>query len=53
MRRIDVSTILCVFEFAGDDAAEAMLAASIPNTTMTKPEAFFWVVDSIDSNHVV
>jgi hypothetical protein len=51
-RRIDVSTLLCVFEFARDDAAEAMLAASIPNTTMTKPEAFFWVVDSIDSNHV-
>jgi hypothetical protein len=52
VRRIDVSTLLCVFEFARDDAAEAMLAASIPNTTMTKPEAFFWVVDSIDSNHV-
>ena len=52
VRRIDVSTLLCVFEFARDDAAEAMLAASIPNTTMTKPEAFFWVVDSVDSNHV-
>ena len=29
-----------------------MLAASIPNTTLTKAEAFYWVVDSIDSNHV-
>ena len=24
----------------------------ITNTALTKPEAFYWVVDSIDSNHV-
>lgn len=29
-----------------------MLAASIPNMTLTKPEAFYWVVDAIDLNHI-
>jgi DNA polymerase elongation subunit (family B) len=34
------------------EEAEAMLAAGIPDTTLTKPRAFYWVVDKIDSNHV-
>ena len=29
-----------------------MLAASIPDTTLTKPEAFYWTVEKMDSNHV-
>jgi hypothetical protein len=47
-----VSNFLCVFEFNDSEEAEAMLAASIPNTTVTKPDAFYWVVDAIDSNHI-
>ncbi len=47
-----MSNVLCVFEFNGSEEAEAMLAASIPNTTVTKPQAFFWIVDAIDSNHI-
>jgi hypothetical protein len=52
LRRIDVSNVLCVFEFNVSEEAEAMLAASIPNTTTTKPQAFFWTVDAIDTNHI-
>ena len=29
-----------------------MLASVIPDTTLTKPGSFYWVVDSIDSNHI-
>jgi hypothetical protein len=52
LRRIDVSKYLCVFEFDAAEEAEAMLAAGIPDTTLTKPVAFYWVVQLIDSNHV-
>ena len=51
-RRIDVSNSLCVFEFDAAEEAEAMLASVIPDTTLTKPGSFYWVVDSIDSNHI-
>jgi hypothetical protein len=47
-----VSNVLCVFEFNGSEETEAMLAASIPNTTVTKPQAFYWIVAAIDSNHI-
>jgi hypothetical protein len=42
----------CLFEFNNANEAEAMLGAVLPNMTFTKAEAFFWVVKSIDSNHV-
>ncbi len=47
-----MSNVLCVFEFNVSEEAEAILAASIPNTTTTKPQAFFWMVDAIDTNHI-
>jgi hypothetical protein len=47
-----VSNLQCLFEFNHENEAEAMLRASVPNMTFTKAEAFFWVVESIDSNHV-
>lgn len=52
VRRIDVSNLLCMFEFNHENEAEATLRVSLPNTTFTKADAFFWVVQSIDSNHI-
>jgi hypothetical protein len=43
---------MCLFEFHNDDQAQVMLRASLPGATFTKADAFFWVVESIDSNHI-
>ncbi len=51
-RRIDVSNCLCLFEFYNESEAQAILGASIPDMTFTKAAAFFWVVESIDCNHI-
>jgi hypothetical protein len=51
-RKIDVSNCLCLFEFSSDIQARALLGASVPSMTFTKAEAYFWMVDSIDSNHI-
>ncbi len=52
LRKIDVSNCLCLFEFRSDNEAQAVLRASVPSITFTKPQAYFWKVESIDSNHI-
>lgn len=50
-RKMDLSKNLAIFEFPSVDAAEAMLRASVPKVTITKAHAFYWIVQSLHSEH--
>jgi hypothetical protein len=48
---MDYATCLAVFEFEDASAAEAMLCQSLPNIKMEKVQAYFWMVESLDTQH--
>jgi hypothetical protein len=50
-RKMDYATCLAVFEFEDASAAEAMLCQSLPNIKMEKVQAYFWMVESLDTQH--
>jgi hypothetical protein len=49
---MDVSSCVSVFEFADAATAEAMLCQSLANIKMEKAQAYYWLVQSLDSQHV-
>jgi hypothetical protein len=52
LRKMDVSSCVSVFEFADAATAEAMLCQSLANIKMKKAQAYYWLVQSLDSQHV-
>ena len=51
-RKMDLSRTSAVFEFDSDDLADAMLRASVPKVTFKQTEPYFWMVESVDLQHM-
>lgn len=51
VRRMDLSTSLAIFEFQSNAQAVAMLGATILKVTFATARPFYWMVESIQSEH--
>ena len=51
VRKMDLSSSLAIFEFQSNAQAEAMLGATIAKVTFATTRPYFWMVQSIQSQH--